>query len=808
MVKSDHTYSFLYWMNEMKEQKRLFFDGAFGTDLQKKGLKPGELPEEWNLSHKNELIEHYSDFLNAGCDFITTNTFGANRLHFPENLEEIIDAGVSLAKEAREKTGKTEAKIAFDIGPSGKLLEPLGELPFEEAVALFKEAASLGEKAGADLVIIETMTDLCEMQAAVLGTKEGCDLPIFATLNFNEKGVLLTGGTIEAAAVLLEGLGVSAIGFNCGTGPDEMQENLKRLLSVVSIPVIVQPNAGLPRVENGKTVYDITPEDFGTKTRALAELGVSILGGCCGTTTEHIRSEIKACSSIPLPEKPKKRTFVSSATKVVEIGKRPVIIGERINPTGKKRFQEALRNKDLDYILQQATEQIESGADILDVNVGLPEIDEPEMMEAVVTKLQEITDLPLQLDTGDPIALERGLRAYRGKAMINSVNGEPESIERIMPIVKKYGGVLVGLALDQDGIPKTAEGRMAVAEKIYEAAHRYGIPKEDIVIDGLAMTVSSDPGAAKTTLQTIRKIREAGGHSILGVSNISFGLPQRENVNAAFLCMAMQEGLSCAIMNPNSAAMMRAYRSFNALSEWDRNFEAYLADFSQAPEVKDTVVPVKQKAKPKEEEETLFFLIEKGRKERAADFTKELLKTRDAMEIIDQELIPALDSVGQGFEKGTLFLPQLLMAADSAQAAFAVIREKMGDTGGKKKGKVLLATVKNDIHDIGKNIVKVLLENYGYEVLDLGKDVPAETIADCAVKEKIRLVGLSALMTTTVPSMEETIKLLRERAPETKVVVGGAVMTKAYADMIGADKYAKDAMETVRYADSVFGEGV
>lgn len=793
---------------ERLKQGRIYNDGAYGTYLQARGLKSGELPELWNLTHEEAIIDHAVEFYRAGADLATTNTFGANRLKFPDQLEEIIEKGVRLAAEGRKRANReADGFIALDIGPTGKLLEPMGELPFEEAVSIFGEVAALGEKAGADLILIETMNDQTETRAAVLGAKEHSSLPIAATLTFNEKGVLLTGGTIESVAVMLEGLGVVAIGFNCGTGPSGMKENVKRLRAVTDLPLIVDPNAGLPKVRDGKTVYDVGPEEFTKEMVEIAGFGAHILGGCCGTTVGHISTMIRAVKDLPFtPRQKSEHTYVSSGRKIVEIGKKPVLIGERINPTGKKRFQQALREKDFEYILEQAKEQEEAGAHILDVNVGLPEIDEPEMMEEVVRRLSEVTDLPLQLDTGDPEALERGLRAYHGKALINSVSGEKERLDSILPLVKKYGGVVVGLALDENGIPETAEGRLAIAEKIYKAAESYGIPRKDVVIDGLAMTVSSDPKAAKATLVTIRGITSLPyGRTILGVSNISFGLPKRENLNATFFTMAMQEGLSCAIINPNNLAMKKAYVSFLALTGQDPNFEGYLEACEAMPEENGSVAagkPVREKVPAAAD--TLHQCILRGRKEKAAELTKELIKTKAGMEIIEGELIPALDEVGKGFEKGTLFLPQLLMAADSAQGAFAVIRETLGQADGPVKGRVILATVKNDIHDIGKNIVKVMLENYGYEVLDLGKDVDPEVIAEKAVAEEIRLVGLSALMTTTVPSMEETVKLLREKAPDTKVVVGGAVMTEEYARMIGADAYAKDAMETVRYADKVF----
>ena len=581
------------------------------------------------------------------------------------------------------------------------------------------------------------------------------------------------------------------------------------MLEISSLPVIVNPNAGLPRTEHGKTVFDIGPEEFAGYMKEIAQMGAHVLGGCCGTTPDHIRRLIEATEKIPVCQPvPKHRTVVTSFSKAVEIGNKPVVIGERINPTGKKKFQAALREHNIDYILGQGIEQEQSGAQILDVNVGLPDIDEPAMMREVVTGLQSISGLPLQIDTSDPVALETALRYYNGKPMINSVNGKPEAIETVMPLVKKYGGVLVGLALDQNGIPETAEGRLEIAGKIYEAADSYGIDRCDIVIDGLAMAVSSDSRGALTTLETIGRVhREMNGHTILGVSNISFGLPRREIINSTFLVMALQEGLSCAIINPNNEPMMRAVKAFCALSDLDPQFETYIGSYAgtKADLTVQSQPSGTAEAAPKEQEAGLGSFVERGLSERACTAARDALTHRDPLELIDQELIPALDRVGKGFEKGTLYLPQLLMAAEAAQAAFGVIREHFQGSETHTKGRVILATVKNDIHDIGKNIVKVMMENYGYEVIDLGKDVDPETIVECAIKEDVDLVGLSALMTTTVVSMEETIKLMRKKKPATKVAVGGAVMTQEYADQIGADFYSKDAMGLVRYADSLFG---
>ncbi len=826
---------------EVLGRGRLYCDGGSGSLLQARGLKPGELPERWNLTRREDIVQLAEGYLRAGSDIVNTNTFGANALKYPGEVGSIVRAAVDCVREAQRRCGREEdSYVALDIGPTGRLLQPMGDLAFEEAVSLFGEIARAGAEAGADLVLIETMSDSYEVKAAVLGVKEACGLPVCVTMTYDAGGKLLTGGTVESTTAMLEGLGVSAVGINCGLGPSQMISLAGRLLEAASVPVIVNPNAGLPRVEDGRTVYDVGPEEFSREMEKIASLGAHVLGGCCGTTPAHIEALIRATRRLPFREPTEKnRTVVTSFSKTVEIGRRPVLIGERINPTGKKRFQQALREGNIDYILGQAIEQEDSGADILDVNVGLPDIDEPAMMENVVTRLQAVTALPLQIDTSDPAALERGLRLYNGKPMVNSVNGKAESIEAVMPIVRKYGGVLVGLALDESGIPETAEGRLAVADRIYEAADRCGIPRKDIVIDGLALTVSSDSGSALVTLETLRKIRDLRqGHSILGVSNISFGLPRREVINSTFFTMAMLSGLSCAIINPNNEAMMRAYRAYLALSDMDPQCMGYIEASAlwsaengpsggKGPESPGGSVGGAGKAGHNGHDGnagetgnagrtqgsagpagglTLADCVVRGLKERAAKAAEAELTSREAADVIDRDLIPALDVVGRGFEKGTVFLPQLLMSAEAAQAAFQVIKEKLSGRPSAVKGTVILATVKNDIHDIGKNIVKVMLENYGYQVVDLGKDVPPELIVKTAVERDLRLVGLSALMTTTVPSMEETIRQLRAAKPDVKVVVGGAVMTQEYADRIGADAYAKDAMETVRYADRVFGE--
>jgi len=794
----------------------LFCDGGSGTILQANGLQPGELPETWNLSHKERIVKLHRDYFEAGADIVVTNTFGANALKFPdhEELRQIVTNAVTLAKQARKEVGREDdAYVALDLGPTGKLLEPLGDLSFDRAVELFSEVVRYGAEAGCDLVSIETMNDSYEVKAAVLAAKESCDLPVFATTTYDTDGKLLTGAPVEGVVALLEGLGVNALGVNCSLGPAQMLPIAQRLVNAASIPVIVNPNAGLPRVEDGKTVYDVGPEEFADIMEQIADLGIQVAGGCCGTTPAHIHLlKERILKNHPFkPQTHKHRTVVTSFSQVVEIGPRPVVIGERINPTGKKKFQEALKNHDIESILQVGLSEEDQGADILDVNVGIPKIDEPAMMQEVVTRLQGVTGLPLQIDTSDPKALERALRYYNGKPMVNSVNGKAENIEAVMPIVKKYGGVLVGLVLDEAGIPETADGRLAIAKKIYAAADRYGISRDDIVIDGLTMTISSDQSAAATTLETIRRVRdELHGHTILGVSNVSFGLPARELINANFLTMAIQNGLSSAIINPGNEVMMQAFRTSCALLGMDpqcMNFIAHYSGYvSSAKRAAGQAQQAASSAVKAEGGSALQDAIRRGMKESAASLTIEALKTRDGLSIINEDLIPALDVVGNEFEKKIVFLPQLLMSAEAANAAFDEIKKTMTGAPQKKKAKVILATVKGDIHDIGKNIVKVIMENYGYEVIDLGRDVPPETIVDTAIRENVPLVGLSALMTTTVVAMEETIKQLHEKKPDTKVMVGGAVMTQEFADQIGADFYGKDAMASVRYAESMFGD--
>lgn len=782
----------------------LFFDGGMGTLLQAEGLQPGELPETWNIERKETIRKIHQSYFEAGSDIVLTNTFGANALKFYDencSLKAIIDAAVENVRFGA-KAGIRDGRdyyVALDIGPTGKLLKPLGDLSFEDAYEAFKEVVQYGEKAGADLIHIETMSDTYEVKAAVLAAKENTNLPVFATMIFDDKGKLLTGGDVPSVVALLEGLRVDALGINCGMGPKQMLPILQQIAQYTSLPIIVKPNAGLPKQRDGQTYYDVTPDVFAKQLQEIVKAGACVIGGCCGTTPKHIRAMISACKDLEMTKPTfKNHTIVSSYGKAVELGDMPVIIGERINPTGKSKFKQALKEHNLDYILKEGITQQDKGAHILDVNVGLPDIDEVVMMKEVVRELQSVTSLPLQIDTVDTEAMEQAMRIYNGKPMVNSVSGKQESMNAVFPLIQKYGGVVIGLTLDENGIPKTAKGRLEVAGKIIEEAKKYGIDKKDIVIDVLTMTISSEPNGAKTTLEALKMVRDTYGvRTALGVSNISFGLPSRPVINANFYTMAMQNGLTAGIINPSSEDMMRSYHSYCALMNYDTNCENYIAHYGNQEPAKTTV--------PAGQQIDLKTAIEKGLKEDAYQTTVALVKTKEPLEIINTYLIPALDTVGKGFEKGTVFLPQLLMSADAAKSSFAVLKEELEKNGGeeKEKEKVILATVKGDIHDIGKNIVKVLLENYSFEVIDLGKDVAPECIVETVLEKEVKLVGLSALMTTTVVSMEETIRQLREKAPDCKVMVGGAVLNQEYADMIGADFYGKDAMQSVYYAQKI-----
>ena len=803
-------------IRERLGKELLFLDGGMGTLLQAEGLAPGELPETWNIEHPEKVEAIHRRYYEAGSDVVLANTFGANVCKFHDDrytVEEVIRAGIANAKRAGEQIGK-ETYVALDMGPTGKLLKPMGDLDFDDAYEAFAEAVRYGEKYGADLIHIETMSDTYEVKAAILAAKENSSLPVFVTMIFDERGKLLTGGDVPSVVAMLEGLRVDALGLNCGLGPKQMLPILNDLRRYTSLPIIVKPNAGLPKQKNGETYYDVEPDEFARIMQEVVKGGACVIGGCCGTTPEHIKKLVEECKDLPLRKIEKKHdTIVSSYGQAVTLDDMPRIIGERINPTGKKKFKEALKNEDMDYILKEAITQQDKGAHILDVNVGLPDIDEVAMMEKVVKELQSVTSLPLQIDTVDGKAMERAMRIYNGKPMINSVNGKQVSMDEVFPLIRKYGGVVVGLTIDEEGIPKDAEGRVRVAGKIINEAAKYGIDKKDIVIDVLTMTISSEKDGAKVTLEALKRVREEFGvRTVLGVSNISFGLPRRPIVNSYFYAMAMQNGLTAGIINPSSEDMMKAYRSYNALMGFDENCTNYISTYAGTTET--VTVQASQAAaaagnvsKAAGVEMTLKYAIERGLKEEAHHITRDLIGTREPLDIIQEELIPALNVVGEGFEKGTVFLPQLLMSADAAKIAFAVIKDVLASSGQEeeKKEKIILATVKGDIHDIGKNIVKVLLENYGFDVIDLGKDVPPEAIVEKAVEENVTLVGLSALMTTTVVSMEETIKLLREKKPDCKVMVGGAVLNQDYADMIGADFYGKDAMQSVHYAQKFFG---
>ena len=789
---------------EFLQQNIVILDGGMGTLLQERGLQPGESPERWNISHPDVITAIHRSYYDSGSNVVNTNTFGANSLHFKKaELEEIIRAAVDNAKKAAAlSTAAHEKYVALDIGPTGRLLKPMGDLDFEEAVLVFAKTVQLGVKYGVDLIMIETMNDSYETKAALLAAKENSDLPVLVSNAYSENEKLMTGASPAAMVATLEGMGADAIGVNCSFGPDKLAPIVREYLRFASVPVMLKPNAGLPHSENGRTLYDVFPDVFSDITAGLVAEGVRVAGGCCGTTPDYIKALCdKIAVSVPSITS-KHNTIISSYTTAVMFGDDPVLIGERINPTGKKRLKEALRNNELDYILGEGLKQQSAGAKVLDVNVGLPEIDEPAMLTKVVYELQAVSDLPLQIDTSDPVAMEKALRIYNGKALINSVNGKQESMEAIFPLMKKYGGVAVALTLDESGIPDTVEGRVAIAKKIIDTAASYDIDKKNLIFDTLAMAVSADKNAAKLTLGSLHAIRhELGVHTSLGVSNISFGLPQRDIVNAAFFALALENGLSAAIMNPFSAEMMKTYYSFRVLKGLDNNCTDYIA-FAES--VQNNVTVSKTGSADKSDDTlTLSNAVIKGLKDQAARLCVELLKDTEPLTIVREHIIPALDTVGREYEQGRVYLPGLLMSAEAAKYAFEEIKARMSSDSGKDKCAFVIATVKGDIHDIGKNIVKLLLENYGFAVSDLGKDVDPESIVEETVRLHAPLVGLSALMTTTVPAMEETIKQLRVSAPWAKVVVGGAVMTKEYADSIGADKYAKDAMDTVRYAEEI-----
>ena len=795
-------------VKELIKNNILVFDGAMGTMLQNKGLKLGETPEVYNIENKEILIQVHREYIDNGAMVITTNTFGANEFKLEEtgySVEEIIDAGVNIAKEAR---ANKDILIALDLGPIGQLLEPMGTLSFDRAYEIFKRQVIQAEKSGADLVIIETMTDLYEAKAAVIAVKENTNLPVFCTMSFEENGRTFTGCTPESMAVVLEGLGVDALGVNCSLGPKELLPILKRVIAATNLPVMVQPNAGLPSLSFGNAIYDISSQEFADAVNEFLKIGVSIIGGCCGTTPEFINKLRNLADNNSRVQREKVEfSAVCTPSKMVKI-EGIKVVGERINPTGKKVFKEALKNQDFDYILKQAIDQIEAGAEILDVNVGSPEIDENEMMIKVVKEIQGIIDTPLQIDSSYPEVIESGLRAYNGKAIVNSVNGEDEVLDKILPIVKKYGASVVGLTLDKKGIPPTSAERFAIAQKIVNRAKEYGIDKKDVFIDCLVLTASAQQAEVQETLKTLRLVKEElGVKTLLGVSNISFGLPCRDIINETFLALALANGLDLPIMNPNSTGMMDVINAYNVLANHDKGSEKFIAQYGNVKIERGSRTNSSQGTNAQiEDTKDIKYIVIKGLKDLAADATKELLKEMEELQVVNEYLIPALDIVGQKYETGEIFLPQLIQSAETVKKAFEVIKERLilNNANSISKGRIVLATVQGDIHDIGKNIVKVILENYGYEIIDLGKDVAIERVVETALKEDIKLVGLSALMTTTVKSMGETIKALKENGYKGKVFVGGAVLTQEYADMIGADYYTKDAKESVELAKRIF----
>lgn len=811
--------------------KIYILDGAMGTMLQRAGMAPDETTTQFGLEHPQIWKDIHSQYIDAGADIIYASTFGMNRFKTEEldrPLHEAVALAMKAACEARDEAGDKgrAVKVALGIGPLGEMLEPMGTLKFEEAYEAFTDLVTAGKDNGADLVVIETMTDLYEVKAAVLAVKENSGLPVMVSMTFEDNGRTFTGVSLEAMAMTLEGLGVDAIGINCSLGPVEILPMAKELRELTSVAVFAKPNAGLPDPETGK--YDITCGRFIETMKEYMQAGINMVGGCCGTTPEYIaglaecRDELIK-NGVPgaagkeghATGKEKRGLRICSGTDVVHVD-HVTVIGERINPTGKKRLKQALLDGDMDYILNQAVEQIDAGAEILDVNVGVPSLDESAVLPDLVKKLQAITGIPLQIDSSDPAAIEAALRVYNGKAIVNSVNGEPDVMDDILPVVKKYGAAVIGLTLDGDGIPATAEGRFAIAERIAARAADYGIPEEDVIIDCLTLTASAQQKEVNETLRAVKMVRERLGlKTALGVSNISFGLPMRVIINRTFLAMAMECGLDLPIINPNEEEMMSAIFAFNVLKNVDENAARYIERYGEAVMEPSRLVkkgggvaPDSGQAKDAAEGDgDIFYCIEKGIKAGTVAAVEELLESHDEMELVNDFLIPALDNVGKGFEKGTIFLPQMLQAATAAQAGFDVIKMRLAESDKESVslGEVVIATVKGDIHDIGKNIVKVIMENYGYRMIDLGRDVPAEKIVETVVERDIKLVGLSALMTTTLKSMEDTITAIRAAAPDCRVMVGGAVLTADYAERIGADFYCKDAMKSVEAAQEVFG---
>lgn len=771
----------------------LIFDGAFGTELMRRKIRAGTVPELINLTAPEVVYSVHRDYIAAGADVISTDTFGANRFKAGEKSEEIIAAAVSTAKKAAEK----RALVALDLGPTGQMSEPMGDTSFEEFYECYKAAVIAGK--GADLVLLETMSDLTETRAAALAVKENSDLPLIVSMTFGENMRTFTGTPVDAFVYSVRSY-ADVIGVNCSLGPKQLLPIVERILSLSDKPVIVQANAGLPD-SNGN--YNVSPEEFAEYAEIFRQKGVSVIGGCCGTTPEHIAAIRSVIGRENLFKPASPPPAVSSATRVVYLDG-VTVVGERINPTGKKAMKEALRSGDMQYVTDRAVEQEDAGAKILDVNCGIPEIDEAETLVKLVRHLESVTDLPLQLDSSDPVALEKALRRYSGRAVVNSVNGEPSSLNRILPLVKKYGSMVIGLTIDENGIPKTAEKRIGIAEKIITEAAKYSIPESDIIIDCLTLTAGAEQDQAVNTLEAIRRLKAT--HSVktaLGISNISFGLPYRQAINSGFLTAALWAGLDLAIINPNIRENTECIDVFNVLTARDEGAKTYTEKYSG---VSPTNVDVPKKAASSAEADgDLFYLIKRGLPAESA--TDKLLdEGLSAEHVIEKILIPALNEVGAAYEKGTLFLPQLIASADSAKSAFKAIKRRMKSGSAVSKGKVVMATVKGDVHDIGKNIAVTVLQNYGYDVIDLGKNVPPEDVVDAVKKHGAKLVGLSALMTTTVKNMEETIRLLKRECPEVKIMVGGAVLTKEYAEKIGADYYCPDAQSDVKIASTVYGD--
>ncbi|WP_343213157.1 homocysteine S-methyltransferase family protein [Fusibacter paucivorans] len=795
----------------------LIFDGAMGTYLQKSGMAAGEHPETLNISQPALIQSIHLKYLKAGCDVLTTNTFGASPLKYPGDIAPAIEAAVANAKAAidayQRETGDASPKyIALDLGPIGQLLAPMGTLSFDDAYESYRRQAEIGIRAGCDLILIETQTDIYEAKAAVLASKASGDIPVICTMSFETGGRTFMGTDIESMATILEDLGVDALGLNCSFGPKEMLPLVEKLIGETSCPILIQPNAGLPKTIDNITVYDTKPLAFKEIMTKIRALGVTHIGGCCGTDEQYIAALKEIVILMPSPDrKPAPERFrIASYAKTVTIGGcAPVVIGERLNPTGKKRLKEALRQLDKDYILKEAISQIEQGAAVLDLNIGLPEIDEAALMPVLIREIQGIADIPIQIDSSDLNCLEAAAKYYNGKPMINSVSGKRESLDTILPIVKRYGACVLGLTLDDNGIPSAAEARFAIAEKIVREAVALGIPKRNIIIDCLALTASAQQSDVIETIKAIQLVKSRlGVPTVLGVSNVSFGLPYRQLLNQTFYIMAMTAGLDAAIINPGHQEMMSARDAFNVLNGWDEQSKDYIQTYGHITKRVETIRKEAVSGADAGDGSTggLYDIILKGLKGQASETVEGLLKTMPPMAIVDEIIIPALNDVGSRFENGTIFLPQLIQSAETVQQAFERLKAALSAVEGASisKGKLVLATVHHDVHDIGKNIVKVILQNYGFEVVDLGKDVPPETILEACVQYDIQVVGLSALMTSTVTSMEKTIALIKKERPETIFIVGGAVLNPEYAQMIRADHYAKDARETAQIVQQLF----